>query len=61
MYKHSNYKLYCLTPEELAAEICQDLTILYPTGISVLYSAQCMQKSVFRVQICLKSLSYFDC
>jgi hypothetical protein len=40
MYKCLNYKLCYLTCEKLAAGTCQGLATLYPTGMSVLYSAQ---------------------
>ncbi len=62
MYKHLNYKLCYLTHQKLAAETCQDLATLYPTSMSVLYSAQCTRTAVFYVQICLKSfVFYFAC
>ncbi len=57
-----NYKLSYLTPEKLAAETYQDLATLYPTGMSVLYSAQCTCTSLFCVKIYLKSfVFYFAC
>ncbi len=41
-YKRLNYKLCYLTLGKLAAETCQGLATLYPTSLSVLYSAQCV-------------------
>ncbi len=62
MFKHLNYKLSYLTGEKLGVETCQDLVTLYPTGMSVLYSAQCAHTSVFHIQKSLKSfIVYFAC
>jgi hypothetical protein len=58
MYKLLNYKLCYIAHKKLAVEACQELATLHPTGMSVLYSAQCMLKSVFCVQICLKSFVF---
>jgi hypothetical protein len=59
MYKCFNYKLCYLTCKKLVTETCQDLATLYPTSMSVLYSAQCMRTSVFRIQICLKFYVFY--
>ncbi len=59
--KFLTYKLCYLSREKLAAETCQDLAALYPTGMSVLYSAQCNRTSVFHVHIFLESFVFLFC
>jgi hypothetical protein len=67
MYKlcfkqYLNYKLCYLTQEKLAIGTCEERATLYPTCMSVLYSAQCTHTTVYCVQICLRTfVFYFAC
>jgi hypothetical protein len=54
-----NYKLCYIACKKLAVEACQEIATLYPTGMSVLYSAQCTCLSMFCVQICLKAFVFY--